>query len=301
MTTKNTQRRDYLIIRRILRGDYPSQQIIAGYLGNNGCAETTSRTFQRDLENIRSNFDLDIQYDARKGGYSIDSDSNPEFDKVLHFIELAEASNMVLSTMRDRRDIMQYLSFSPATTPLGTEHLPPLLQATQRCNVVKFGHTRYETGENVAYQVEPYLLKEFDGRWYLFAYVPALGAFRTFGLDRLADVKVTDERFTRDPKLAATAEKFDNVYGLVYEPGQNKHAPVEEVRIRLSMVMLKHIAALPLHHSQTINGDIVSLRVIINPEIGNKIMSYGEHAEVLAPEHLRTTIRERLKQALEKY
>ncbi len=112
---------------------------------------------------------------------------------------------------------------------------------------------------------------------------------------------VTDTRFERESQLAETASKFDNVFGLVYEPEQNINAPIEEVRLRFSPLMINHLSALPLHKSQQINGDVATLHIIINPEIENKILSYGEHVEVLSPQSLRKKIRERLTETLKRY
>jgi predicted DNA-binding transcriptional regulator YafY len=62
-----------------------------------------------------------------------------------------------------------------------------------------------------------------------------------------------------------------------------------------------HFGALPLHSSQTIENNVVSLQVIVNPELENKLLSYGEHIEVLSPNSLRTTIRQRLTKTIHQY
>ena len=58
MNNKNTIRRDYLIIRRIMKGDYPSASVLLQYLERNDIA-ITLRTLQRDMADIRSNFDVE--------------------------------------------------------------------------------------------------------------------------------------------------------------------------------------------------------------------------------------------------
>ena len=65
MPTKNTIRRDYLIIRRILQNDYPSKRTLLDYLKRYD-TEIGERTFQRDLADIRSNFDIEIYTINRK-------------------------------------------------------------------------------------------------------------------------------------------------------------------------------------------------------------------------------------------
>lgn len=65
--------------------------------------EVGERTFQRDLAEIRSNFDIEIIYDEKKNGYFAQTDSTLELDKLLYFIGLAESSDIALSTMRDKK------------------------------------------------------------------------------------------------------------------------------------------------------------------------------------------------------
>jgi len=75
--------------------------------------EIGERTFQRDLADIRSNFDIEIIYDEQKNGYFAQTDNTLDFDKLLYFIGLAESSDIVLSTIKDKNKILQYLSISP--------------------------------------------------------------------------------------------------------------------------------------------------------------------------------------------
>lgn len=300
MPTKNTIRRDYLIIRRILQNDYPSKHTLLEYMKRYD-VEIGERTFQRDLADIRSNFDIEIIYDEQKSGYTVQTNSTPEFDKLLYFIGLAESSDIILSTIKEKNKLLRYLSISPTPHAKGVENIGCLLRAIQCQLTIHFSHLNYKTTESKDYTVHPYLLKEFDGMWYLFAFVNDLKSFRTFGLDRISNLVITDEQFQRDKALELTAEKFNQVYGLIYEPNNNPNAAIEKVELRFSNTKLYYLKALPLHHSQTIDGNIVTLHLIVNPELENKIISYGEQVEVLSPLSLRNRIKERLQQALSQY
>lgn len=300
MPTKNTIRRHYLIIRRILQNDYPSKHTLMEYMKRYD-VEIGERTFQRDLAEIRSNFDIDIIYDEQRNGYYALKDSVLYLDQLLYFIGLAESSDIALSTLKDKNRVLGYVSISPNPKSKGVEHIGWLLRAIQYRQVISITHYSYQTGEQTTYTVEPYLLKEFEGMWYLFAYCEDMKAFRTFGLDRLRQIQITDRIFQRIAELEHTAEKFNNVYGLVYEPDNNPNAPIEEVRLKVSPIMMPYIQSLPIHSSQSINGDTITLHLIINPELENKIMSYGEHIEVLSPPSLRNKIKERIMQSLTKY
>lgn len=300
MPTKNTIRRHYLIIRRILQNDYPSKHTLMEYMKRYD-VEIGERTFQRDLSEIRSNFDIEIVYDEQRNGYYALKDSALYIDQLLYFIGLAESSDIALSTLKDKNRLSGYVSISPNPKSKGVEHIGLLLRAIQYRQIINIIHCSYQTGEQTTYTVESYLLKEFEGMWYLFAYCEDMGAFRTFGLDRIRQIQTTDRIFQRKEELERTAEKFDKVYGLVYEPDNNPNAPIEEVRLKVSLIMLPYIQSLPIHSSQSINGDTITLHLIINPELENKIMGYGEHIEVLSPPSLRNKIKERIIQSLSKY
>ena len=300
MPTKNTIRRHYLIIRRILQNDYPSKHTLMEYMKRYD-AEIGERTFQRDLAEIRSNFDIDIIYDEQRNGYYLLKDSTLYIDQLLYFIGLAESSDIALSTLKDKNRLSGYVSISPNPKSKGVEHIGWLLRAIQYRQVITIIHCSYQTGEQTTYTVEPYLLKEFEGMWYLFAYCEDMKAFRTFGLDRIRQIQTTERIFQRREELERTAEKFDKVYELVYEPNNNPNAPIEEVRLKASAFMLPYIQSLPIHYSQSIDGDTITLHLIINPELENRIMGYGEHIEVLSPPSLRNKIKERIKQSLSRY
>ena len=167
MPTKNTIRRNYLIIRRILQNDYPSKRTLLNYMKRYD-VEIGERTFQRDLADIRSNFDIEIIYDEQKNGYYAQTDSTFDFDKLLYFIGLAESSDIILSTVKDRNKLLEYLSISPTPHAKGVENIGRLLQAIQSQMSIHFEHRNYQTGRLKEYTVFPYLLKEFEGMWYMF-------------------------------------------------------------------------------------------------------------------------------------
>jgi len=300
MLNKNMLRRNYLIIRRIMKNDFPTKKSILEYLHTYDI-DINTRTLERDLQAIICNLDVEIVYNKDRRGYAIDMELSDEFDKLLYFIGLAENADFILNSLKDKQSLWKYISIGPAVSFKGIEQLGVLLQAIRGRNVVIFNHLNYHTGNQTTYQAEPYLLKEFEGRWYLFAFVPKIQEFRTFGLDRISDLKVTDTQYIRTEKRETETENFNDVYGLAYMPN-NEKANKETVSIRCnSDFMVGQFSALPLHYSQKVENKVVSLRVIINPELENKLLSYGEQIEVLAPESLRKTMKQRLQAAKKQY
>ena len=71
MSKHGTIRRYTLEIEKIKRGQYPSFQEIKDYLFNHGF-EIGDRTIQRDFEQIRFEFGVEIKSTRDKNGYFID-------------------------------------------------------------------------------------------------------------------------------------------------------------------------------------------------------------------------------------
>jgi predicted DNA-binding transcriptional regulator YafY len=106
-----------------------------------------------------------------------------------------------------------------------------------------------------------------------------------FALDRITNLRLTDERFTPDPD-------FDiNVYlgdSLALERG----GELEEVRVRFDSFQARYIRERQWHPSQEVeehpDGSLtLTLRVRGLGEVKRWVMSFGSRAEVLAPEYLR--------------
>jgi predicted DNA-binding transcriptional regulator YafY len=51
--------------------------------------QISSRTLQRDLEDIRDEFGIEIALDFGRNGYFIDYENSVNADYILHFLELA--------------------------------------------------------------------------------------------------------------------------------------------------------------------------------------------------------------------
>ena len=144
MKNKNMIRRDYILIRRINRNDFPSKATLLQYLISHDI-EIDSRTLDRDINNIRYNLDVNIEYDRIKNGYYIDKQRNDDFDKVLFFIGLAESADIILTSIKDKQEFLKYLLMSPATSFKGVEKIAVLLQAAKNNLIVQFNHLNYNT------------------------------------------------------------------------------------------------------------------------------------------------------------
>ena len=137
-------------------------------------------------------------------------------------------------------------------------------------------------------KVEPHHVACTKGRWYLAAYDLKRKAMRTFSLSRMENLAVLDGRFERQPDFDPD-KYFESGFGFL--KGQGDY----QVEIEFDRWGADLLQANTWHPSQKIKhlpkGRVqMSLQLNSLEEITNWLMSWGEHATVIAPEELRQKI-----------
>jgi predicted DNA-binding transcriptional regulator YafY len=254
----------------------------------------SKRTFQRDLDDIRSLFNIDIQYDFSKKEYFIESDLQPEVnERIFEAFDTFNALNLT-----DR--LSNYIHFEKRR-PQGTENLYGLLHSIQNHNVISFTYHKYWEDDISIRKVEPYALKEFKNRWYLVANDLKDKMVKTFALDRLTDLEISKKRFTY-PKEFSVSEHFRHSFGII---SSNDGDP-QEVILSFDPFQGKYIKSLPLHESQEIIVDnedelVVKLTLFLTYDLLMEILSYGEDVKVIQPDCLIVEIKNSYQNSLKHY
>lgn len=151
--------------------------------------------------------------------------------------------------------------------------------------------------------VSPHLLKEYNNRWFLFAYDHRRQGIRTYALDRIREAAfypladyIADARFVPD-------DYFRHTIGVSRRPDEE----AREVRLRVQPSQVQYLLTKPLHWSQRkvqeeSDGAVVfAYQLTWNTELENLLLSFGEWVEVLAPEDLRQQIARRVRQQYRRY
>lgn len=299
MSTQGTIKRYILIIERIHDTKFPSLANLREFLREQGF-EISERTLQRNIEAIRIEFNIDIKYDYNFKGYYIDKDSTDSLESFLKFLEIAGTAELISDSIKEDRKTLEYLSFDTAAYLKGVEYLKILLKAIKDSKMVSFNKENYKSEKSSVYTIQPYLLKEYQNRWYVIGFVPELNELRTFGLDRIDNVTVLKEKFKKDKSIKPLTI-FENVIGLNAEDGK-----VEEVHLSLTPLQGKYLKSLPLHKSQQVIKEndketIISLKVVVNYELVQRILMLGHQCTVLQPKSLVEEVKMSLKESLGKY
>ncbi|MDM1094202.1 helix-turn-helix transcriptional regulator [Myroides odoratimimus] len=239
----------------------------------------SKRTFQRDRDDIRSLYNIDILFDFSKKVYYIDFDEQPEAnERILEAFDTFNALNLT-----DR--LSKHIHFEKRK-PQGTEHLYGILHAIKNQIQIKFVYQKYWEDELTERLVEPYALKEFKNRWYVLSKDLVDNKIKSFALDRLTDLGILNKKFNF-PKDFDVNEHYRYCFGII---SPNGHQP-EDVVLSFNAFQGKYIKSLPLHDSQQIlidNEDElrIQLKLFITHDFFMELLSFGENLKVLKPQSL---------------
>lgn len=289
-----------LIIEKINGLAAPSFKDIEKHLYAHGL-EYSKRTIDRDIENIRNDFGVEIIYDRSSNSYLIDKEKSINLETFKRFLEIAGVADLLSEGLNKKSNILNFISFeSENTQPQGTELLQPILSAIMNRREISFVHENFQKQTFKSIKLKPYLLKEYQDRWYVVGTLDKKEQFRTYGLDRMSEFKETGISYEPlanfDPKTL-----FENVIGLVYSANE-----LTTVVLSFTPDQGKYIKTLPLHSSQDIfidneNECLVRLNIIPNFELMQRILMYGSKVKVLEPQWLAEDVAKELKVAGQQY
>ena len=253
------------------------------------------RTFQRDVREIRNNFGIDIEYSRENKGYFI---SNSESEN-MNFQRRMDAFDM-FNSLNLAQDLNQYIHLE-RRRPQGTEHIYGILHAIKNKVQVAFSYQKFWEAETTQRILEPYGLKEFRQRWYVMGEEKKNGEVRTFGLDRITNLDVTNRKF-EFPANFNIEEYFKYSFGII---GPNGKKP-EEIILSFDAVQGKYIKTLPLHVDQEIlfeNKDELRLKLFlfITDDLIMELLSFGENMMVIKPKSLAKLMKDEHKKAYQQY
>lgn len=298
MSLRETISRQRLIINQ-LRKHPATFNDIAAYLARESEIQSynftiSPRTFQRDLEDIRSIYSIDIQYDFSRKAYFIDYDDQPEAsERIMEAFDLFNALNI-------SDQLSNHIHFEKRK-PARTENLNGLLHAIKNTLQIKFAYQKFWEEEISQRTVEPYALKEFKNRWYILAKDKKDNKIKSFALDRLTNLEITNGHFVF-PEDFSIEESYRYCFGIISPSDQEP----QEIILSFDPVQGKYIKTLPLHDSQQIiienNKELqVKLMLFVTYDLVKELLSYGEYVKVLQPESLVEEMKQNLSFALSHY
>jgi proteasome accessory factor B len=302
----NVIKRQQRIIQ-IIRKRSPSLNELIEILAREGIENCSLRTIQRDIEEIRLSFGLEIRFDKRNKVYTLESENVKSHDAIYDYIDRATVSQSISKRLLDGKKALnkQYII---TDTPLfaeqnsGIQYFDPLLRACIEKQVVRISYKpKYMREKLQQYEVYPLALKEFRHRWYLLCQISETLKFYSFALDRIEELEITEKCFP-NKKLLNPEKIYESVYGI--------SNPVEEkpifIRIKASKTFSEYMKSIPWHNSQKLVEEIDEASIFEfylkpNFEFMQLLLMQGNDVVVVSPESLIKSIKEIIKSMANQY
>jgi predicted DNA-binding transcriptional regulator YafY len=255
----------------------------------------SQRTFQRDLNEVRSLFNIDIQFDfSKKVYYIVEEIDNDELSN-----KMLEAFN-IYNSLKMAGKLKPFIHFEKRQ-PQGTEHMSGFIYAIQNNKVAKFKHKKFWDDEETTRTVEPYALKECQNRWYIVAKDRKDGHTKTFGLDRISELEILKQKFSI-PKDFNINEMFKYSFGII----SPSDVEAQEITLSFEPIQGKYIKTFPLHESQMITKDNkdefeIKLKLKITNDFVMELLKYGSTIEIKSPVKLKKEVCGIYNKALKQY
>jgi len=307
----------YRIIDELLRKKpYPTLEVLIDKISEKFDRPVSKRTVQLDLQEMRYNqalgFSAPIAYNRKEKFYKYEDENFsinnlPVTADELHGLDFAisildqfkhlpainefeEVIIKIASTVKlnkEARGEADYIQLDKAFQVKGIEYVEPIVRAIRERRVIEFTYQKFGSDHVSHHRLEPYLIREAKNFWYVIGngISKADHKILTFALDRMEDLKVTDQTYN-DEKIDKKSF-YDNVLGVTIAEGKP-----EEVLLSFTPLQARYVKTMPIHHSQKIvsesNSEVVlSVKLVINHELKMQLLSYGAHVQVLEPLSLR--------------
>ncbi|MEL0649920.1 WYL domain-containing protein [Algibacter sp. TI.3.09] len=173
---------------------------------------------------------------------------------------------------------------------------------------------KYFNGDIKKYKVSPYLLKQFNKRWFLFVFNHEKKSIDYFGLARIESHTILPkDNFKEKERKCLFGEEsyFSDKVGVSKYENRYENLPSKKatsIKIRVEKMQFNYIETKPIHDSQKWHkneGDdeyeVISIDVIINFELIAMLLSFGSTIKIIEPIELRDILIEKYKKALENY
>ena len=289
--------------------------------------EVSYKTVQRDIDFMRDQLELPIDYDAVSRGFFY---SRP----VVQFPSVQISEGELVALFVARRALEQYrgttfakplraafekltaalpeqigfsweeldraLSFRAGTVGRGTadvEVFKTVSQAVLRREELEFDYRKPAGTRVERRRVQGLHLGCFDNQWYLIGQDLVRRATRTFVLGRMSAVRNMKKSFT-PPSSFDLARLLEGSFGVF------SGLPAEQVRLRFSPRVAGFVREREWHRSQKVDacaGGEVELRleVGVSPEVERWVLGWGNDVRVLAPVGLRQAVLARARGVME--
>ena len=253
---------------------------------NDDKKELATRTFANHVAAIADIFGIDIVCDRRDNTYSIENEGDIGGSGIHDWLMEALSLNNLINESAGLRTRLLFES-----EPSSHSFLTDIIRAIRDERMIEVNYQSFKMDAPRDFLLEPFCLKEYKRRWYLFAR-DHNGGYKephSFALDRMNTVTISEEPFTV-PKNFNAQNFFSTRYGVLQYEGEKP----AHIKLKVCARQANYFRTLPLHSSQketekTAEYSIFSYYLTPNYDFIHDVLYYADDVEVLEPTSLRNT------------
>ena len=256
------------------------------------------RTFANHVAAIADIFGIDITCDRRNNTYYIENDNELDGNGLRSWMLDALSINSLLNESASIKDRIIFEDI-----PSSHQFLASIIQAIRDNRMIRVHYKGYRMGEDRFFDIEPYFVREFKRRWYLYGHKDYDKDRKPhmYALDRMLSVEVLSETF-KMPEDINAREWFKTIYGV----RKYDDMKIQRVLIKAYGKQVRYFRSLPLHSSQEEvethrEYSIFSYDLAPDYDFIQDILSFGEKVEVLEPATVRKKLAETAAQLYQYY
>jgi Predicted transcriptional regulator len=292
------------------------------------CKQVSLRTVQTDVQKMQySPFCVEFDESLLKSGYYRYADTDFKLELVQSLTErertavreTVELLKPIIDDIEDSTPLQQYMylclqqlaggdslsfefpsvAFENNDALAGIGYFSELAKAIMNRQPLLIAYRSFRSGKTREQKIHPYLLKQFNGRWYLIAATQGFDGIGPYALDRIKDVKLWNAKF--QPAETDINDYFRHTIGVTVD-----NSLVERIVLRINNNRYPYIETKPFCDEQRIVAHddcfhTIAFPMRINQELVSELLSFGDDLEVVEPQSLKKLMAEKIDAMQKKY
>ena len=196
------------------------------------------------------------------------------------------------------------VDFERNSNLMGLKFLNPLYNYIVNKQTLTISYQPFNNPKPKNWVVWPYLLKEYNNRWFLFCTRVTDHMLFNLALDRMKSIEPNKETPFQEDSHFDPSTFFKDVIGVT----KTRKTPLETVRFIANSEQAPYIETKPVHSSQMVlerndeDGTVLfQCKVVLNFEFYALMLSYGPGVKIISPKFAVKTIRKMLHEAAAQY
>lgn len=256
---------------------------------NDDYRELAPRTLSNHIQSIMDVFGIEISCDRSDNTYYIKNEEEVGGGSIRTWMLEALSLNSLLNESAGMKDRIIF-----ENVPSSQKHLATVIQAIRDNKVIEVRYKSYRKPDSEDLILEPYCLREFKNRWYLYAHKSGNDEPHLYALDRMISAEVGGRTF-KMPSKFNPSDYFYGIYGVRIYPDMKP----ESITLKTTAMQANFFRSLPLHPSQEEierTEEYSVFKYFLTPDYDfiQDILSFGPEVEIIGPDHVRGLFKRRI-------